>query len=167
MRSTHALRTVSSVNLLYGITTTIMPGSSRQAGAVKSSDLPPPIGNTTTSVVSTSSMIRFSATSCSTDPYVRAAFLGLPSAFLTARSRSSSLGRVKLETAAGGSVGECGDGSPLTLSRCPCSSGDPQKLSLPQLLKVDAANSVPGAARVPGFLGVAGAMLPGEESAPT
>jgi hypothetical protein len=103
-------------------------------------------------------MIRFSAISCSTDRYVMTAFFGLPNAFLTARDLSSSLGRPTLTGTADGAVGERGDETPLVRS---CKSGgDAQKLSLPQLLEVDAVDTVLGVAGVRGVRGVAGTSAP-------
>lgn len=98
MRSARVLQIVSSISLLYRIITTIIPGSLRQVGIVKNSDLPLPISSTTISVVSTSSIIRFSATSYSSNRYVSIAFFGLPSAFFTTCDCSSSPSRANLET---------------------------------------------------------------------
>jgi hypothetical protein len=107
--------------------------------------------------VSASSKIRFSATSCSVDRYVTTALFGLPKAFLTARNLSSSFGRANLADTAGGLVGErSGDNASM---RRPCGSGgDTQKLSLPQLLEVDAVDAVADVAGVRGGLGVLGVL---------
>jgi hypothetical protein len=99
-------------------------------------------------------MIRFSATSCSIDRYLVTAFFGFPKAFMTALDLSSSFGRANLADAAGGLVGECGDGSPSIRPRD--SGGEAQKLSLPQLLVVDVVDAVFGVAGTLGVFGVLG-----------
>jgi hypothetical protein len=106
-------------------------------------------------------MIQFSAASCSTNRYVQTVFFVLPSAFLTARDRSSPLGQLTLAGIAGELVSDRSDGGPSIPSIRPWNSGgDAQKLSLTQLRGLGAVDAVPSVTGIRGVLGVAGANTP-------
>ena len=64
---------VSSTSCRYWTTTVVMPGSSKQAGAVNSNNFPPPVGSTTVSAGSEPFMILSSASPCSEDLYATGA----------------------------------------------------------------------------------------------
>jgi hypothetical protein len=100
--------------------------------------------------MSTSSMIRFSVSSCTIDGYITTTFSGLPKAFLTAHGLSSH-GRADLADAVGRVVGECGDDSPPI--RVYKNGGDVQTPSLPQIHDDDAVDAV---VRIAGIAGPAG-----------